>query len=47
MSNRGHLLHRGKDRPGQDGFHSVPNFLEQKWDGVESVLTAHWQRAMQ
>ena len=24
---------------GKDGFHSVPNFLKQEWDGVESVLT--------
>ena len=43
MSYRGRLLPRGKERPGKDGFHSVPNFLQQKWDGVESVLTVHRQ----
>ena len=25
---------------GKDGFHSVPNFRKQAWDGVESVLTS-------
>ena len=39
MRNRGRLEHQGKERPGKDGFHSVPLLFEDIGDGVESVLT--------
>ena len=37
------MLDRAKERPGQDGFHSVPLWLGGIGDGVESVLTVRWQ----